>query len=819
MSEMQPEIVDTNGSEPALLEAAEGSGPVEVQTRTFEDLTLAEMTGQFMRAPRATWRALQTVTQSRREVVELPVVPVAVPVGDSRPLFQAPVLIAPDRAREAVQLGLRVIAFLVALYGNNILAFARTRTEESALNVGAPFLIAGFVLWLIAELVGAWPELRTRQPREKVEPPPRTPFTGLHPVRVFLALGGLFASFLALRFTSNNQFTTFGFWVWLLSIGLWVAAFAPAGWGLKWLREFRPQWQLRGNWTFWALVLIMLLGASFRLTDLPNNPPEMTSDHVEKILDAQAVLNGTHQIFFPNNGGREGFQFYAMALFSQLPGQGLNFTTLKLLSVVEGLIAILAMYWLGREAIGKDNLQLANLVGVLLAALVAVSYWHTALSRLGLRIILTTLVTALLLVFLARAMRHNQRGDYIKAGLVLGFGLYMYQAVRMLPVVVVLGIGLALVFQARSWLDRGRYVFNLTVLVVIAFVVFVPLFGYFLNFPDDFMRRTSGRLFGDEVIQETNEQGDIVARDPTLTERVVAFNKNLPQLQTNLRNAVLMFNWKGDVAWINAAPNRPAMDIYAGALFVVGLAAWLVRLVRRRDTFDWLVPLALLVMLLPSALAIAYPVENPSHTRTSGALPEAYLIAALPLALMVQSSLHVLRGRLGVYAALPLVLLVILGGYSLNSSLYFFDYRVSYLDSSLPHSEAGGILRGFAESDGSYGNAFMIAYPYWWDHRALGIEGGRTDWPNGIVSYNDVPTFLFQASQRTGEYQFNPEQDILFFYAVEDEEGHAMLERWFPEGRSQERLSYQGDDRYRLYRVPALGQRGFDTWITENLPG
>jgi hypothetical protein len=568
-----------------------------------------------------------------------------------------------------------------------------------------------------------------------------------------------------------------------------------------------------------ALALALLLGAVFRLADLPGTPPEMTSDHVEKILDAQLVLNGTHQVFFPNNGGREAFQFYAMAWFSQLPGLGLNFTTLKLLSAIEGLIAVAAMFWLGREAVGAQQRGLGNVVGVLLAALVAASYWHTALSRLGLRIVLTTLVTALLLIFLARAMRDNRRGDYIKAGLVLGFGLYMYQAVRMLPVVVMLGIGMALVFRARTWLDRGRYVFNLTVLVIVAFVVFVPLFGYFLNYPDDFLRRTSGRLFGDEVIQETNAEGQLIARDPTLSERIAAFNKNVPQLSENMRNAVLMFNWKGDVAWINAAPNRPAMDIYAGALFIVGLAAWLVRMIRRRDVFDWLLPLALLVMLLPSALAIAYPVENPSHTRSSGALPEAYLIAALPLALIVQSATRVLRGRPGAYLSAGLVLLVVLGGYSLNNSLYFNDYRVSYIDSSLPHSEAGRILREFAQGEGSYGNAFMIAYPFWWDHRAVGLEGGVTDWPNGMNSYLDVPTFLFQASQRTNAYVFNPERAMLFFYAVEDVDGHAALQTWFPQGRSQEYTSYQGDDSYRVYRVPPLGQAGFQAWLDEFLPG
>ena len=50
--------------------------------------------------------------------------------------------------------------------------------------------------------------------------------------------------------------------------------------------------------------------------------------------------------------------------------------------------------------------------------------------------------TALLLIFLIRAMRDNRRNDFIIAGLVLGFSLYVYQAARMLPLVVMIGWGI-----------------------------------------------------------------------------------------------------------------------------------------------------------------------------------------------------------------------------------------------------------------------------------------------------------------------------------------------------------------------------------------
>lgn len=808
--------------------------------RRFDDLTLAEVIGQVVRAPKATLQALRQVVMSPRNSTSDRPQPAIRPEPVSA--LQTGAGVQPVRgrilfeARAAQQFGLRLAAFLLAWWGAGILANTPRRSEAMALVAGTPFLVLGFVVWLGAELYGDWPAIRQWWARRRTEAdaeadnpteaigegkPKARPmvWAGLHPLRALAGLAGLFFSVMAVRYTADNQFTSIGFWAWLASVLLWVIAVSEAGDGpADWLRYGvrqvrRIQWR---SWTLLALALIILLAAIFRLSDLTTVAPEMTSDHKEKILDASDVLNGKHSVFFANNGGREPFQMYAMALLSQVPGLGLNFPTLKLLSALEGLVSIGIMYWLGREIVGEEDRRLGNLVGLMLAALVAASYWHTVLSRLGLRIILTTAVTAALLVFLARAMRHNRRGNFIKAGLVLGFGLYTYQAVRMLPVVIMVGIGMAFVFWARGWRDRGQYVLHFIVLVSIAFVVFLPMFGYSLQFPQDFWRRTSGRLLGDDIITETDAAGNLIEREATFQERVVAFNDNLPILANNIRTVLLMFNWKGDVAWINGAPNQPTMDMFSGALLIVGLAAWLARMIRRRDVFDWLLPLALVIMLLPSALSIAYPVENPSHTRTSGALPAAYLIAALPLALLAQSIMGLLRGRRGVLVAAGLVVVVVMGAYNINTRLYFGEHVDAYIEASYPYSEAGRVLRGFAESDGSYGNAFMMGWPYWWDHRALGIEAGRPGWDNGVVSVDGLRTYISQAHDRTGEFRFDPDLDMLFFLSAEDDQTLAILEVQFPKGRATLRQSYQHDDEYMIYRVPALGVEAFLDWLGGN---
>jgi hypothetical protein len=342
--------------------------------------------------------------------------------------------------------------------------------------------------------------------------------------------------------------------------------------------------------------------------------------------------------------------------------------------------------------------------------------------------------------------------------------------------------------------------------------VFVPLLTFSLQYPNDFWRRTSGRLLGDDLIQTTDEKGNLVERVATLPERLEAFKQNWPILTDNIRNALLMYNWKGDVAWINAAPNRPAMDVITGALLIVGLAAWVVRMIRRRDVVDWLMPVMLFIMVLPSALSIAYPVENPSATRMSGTLPEAYLFAAFPLALIVAQIIRIAPRRGAIFGA-ALSGLLILGAYNANQAVYFGEYALYYTGSSLPYSDAGKVLKGFAESGGSFGNAYMIAYPYWWDHRAIGIEAGLIDWPNGIINLQDTPGFLYLASQKSDKYRLDPERDLLFFYSIQDDATEQQLKTWFPTGYATVFQSYQPEDNFKLYRVPALGQAEFISFL------
>lgn len=884
--------------------------------RTFEELTLAELVGQFFKSPRRTSRALTTVTRASRASNETLATPIPTPITQG----MTPLTVDTDFESQTeqtwrdraltvfttklnvkqVQLVLYLIALVIGLVGSSTLLGPPDvrRSESNALVVGAPFLWLAFFIWIGAEIYGNWQSLvswwkgrdritqvkwvlriiplfvwltalllftdsmtapaeltlglvqiaigrmliglllwvmievgiwgvraithqNRRQSRKSKDEPMIHAIRPVLMSRTILFVTASLSSILVWLGTPNNRIPPPIILLWFISAGLWAMVFAPVKWSIfDWatakIDTFRRiEW--RSNvWVIIVFALILVLGTGFRFGQLDSLPQEMTSDHVEKILDSNRVYNGEYNIFFANNGGREPIQMYLMSLFTNIPGLDFNHFTLKLLAAIQSMITLPILVWMGMELMGERNRRFGLIVGLLLAGMVAASYWHVAISRQALRIVMTPIFTALLLIYLARMMRYNRRSDYIKGALILGFGLYAYQAVRMLPVVVVVGIFIAVVVRSISWRERLKYGINLGVLVFISFMVFLPLFHYSLEDPDHFWRRTAGRILGDDVITEQRADGTIIERNPTPEEQVAAFNANVPILMTNIRNALLMYNWKGDVGWISGVPNEPAMDIYTGTFLILGLAGWLVMMVRSRDPVIWLIPIMIFIMLLPSALSIAYTIENPSHTRTSGSIPPAYLLVAFSMGIIVWRFLENFSRRTGVMLAIVFCGGILLLANHRNTSLYFDRYPPIYIDSSYPYSEAGSILRGFAESDGAYGNAFMIAYPHWWGHRAIGIAAGEPFWPNGIVNLNDVPNFMRIARSRSDQFKLDAEKDLLFFYSPDDDATALRLKEWFPDGREQAIQSYHPDDAYMLYRVPFLGDENLQEFITDN---
>jgi hypothetical protein len=793
----------------------EASPQAETDTRTFENLSLAELIGQLLRRPGSTFSALTETLRSEDSFYDKPV------QGGA----SATVIRVPQVRRSAIEweqfrpLALLGGLLLIALVGSFILVSSRGTLQDGNLFVGGLLLL--FSAAGITYLTAIDYHLLRLPPLKIVdETPAGQDFFATHGLRIMLVGMALVWGAGSWFFNTNNKFTTIGVVCWIMSVVTLIAALLDRNlylgyWvnkTIQWIRSLpKTAISFRLSWTIIALAIILIVGAWFRLGNLDAYPVDMTSDHVEKLLDAVKVYEGERPIFFPNNGGRESFQMYYLAVLKTVTGLPFNFDLLKLGTALEGMVMILLAYWMGRAVLGEEDKTLGNITGLCMAALVATSYWHTMLSRLGLRIVTTTLIVTIVFIFLARALRHNRRTDWIIAGFALGAGMYGYQAVRMLPLVVIVGFILAVLIRARSRRALREYFGNMVALVAVSLMVFIPLGHYMLDNPADFWERTTGRLFGESYV--TNN-GEVTA--VPFDQRWAAFQKNLPGLLDNFAQSALMFNWKGDRSWFHGEPDGiPALDFFAGALFVSGLGITFVRFWKRRDPVDLLLPISIMIMILPSALALAFTIEVPDFTRGSGAFPMVYLIAALALAFLLQLALHYLPSMRVRRITIGLAVVLLVLGAIQNYNSYFVEAMSNYRLSTLPYKQVGQILGGFVNSTGAPGNAFMVAYPYWMDHRAIGIESGDDHWNNTLSSPDDFPNRLFdiiRANFNT-KYELHPDRYMMFILNQDDTAMTDKISQLFPGGTLMSIASYNQTRDFKIYVSPPVGC----DWVIENL--
>jgi 4-amino-4-deoxy-L-arabinose transferase-like glycosyltransferase len=530
---------------------------------------------------------------------------------------------------------------------------------------------------------------------------------------------------------------------------------------VAWVRQPRSGVEVCVPWLAVLVVGIVLLSAFYHYWQLDGVPIEMTSDHAEKFQDIQDLVDGQRPWFFPRNTGREPMQFYFAWLVALV--RGVDHLTLKIVTAGAGTFVSLACFFFARQFFG-------NAVGLVTAFLVAISKWEVATARVGLRVPFAPLWSAITLWALFRVLRHGGRNDFLLLGLGLGFGMYGYTPFRgVMPVYVALALGLTLLLRWRDGLAaRVDLVRNSVLALVVGLVVFLPLARYMFDFPGSFWERSASRLTSD---------------GPPIANPALVF-------LGNLKNAALMFNWMGDVVWVNSVSLDPFLDPVTGALFVFGVAYAIYRLVRAREWIYAYLLLALPVLTLASTLAIAFPNENPSVFRALPAVPVVFLLAAIPLVLAARQ-LRTLLGRpTGTVLAAAVVGLALALAAFLNYQSYFDVYAEQYRRTAINSREMGEVLRGYAQSVGDYANAYHIAYSHWVDTRNIGTAAGRPRWNNALLN----PDMIRTAASAPGPQ--------LYILSPNDQASLAILRQLHPEGHSEIRQSRTPGHNFSVYLVP-----------------
>lgn len=338
-------------------------------------------------------------------------------------------------------------------------------------------------------------------------------------------------------------------------------------------------------------MALMALAAALRLLFLADIPPGLYHDEAFNGLDALQILEGKHAVYFAANRGREPLFIYLVAVtvgtLGRTPG------ALRLAAGIVGTATVPVTYVMVRAWFNKR-------IAILSAAIIATTYWHVHLSRVGFRAIALPLTTALTVWAGGRAFDSRNRGLWLLAGSLYGLCFYTYVAARFTPVVV-LGFTIYLLLSGekeRLW--PGAVYFAVGTLAML-----LPLGAYALNDWEAVMGRP-GQV---SVFNPLINGGDLPG---TLIHQLVS--------------TLGMFFVRGDTIPRHNLPGRPVFDPVMAVAMVLGtgLAAARARWQEKGAvlTLTWVG-----LMLIPTWLAE----DAPHFLRAVGVLPFLVVLPALGL--------------------------------------------------------------------------------------------------------------------------------------------------------------------------------------------
>ena len=525
------------------------------------------------------------------------------------------------------------------------------------------------------------------------------------------------------------------------------------------------------------LAAITLLAAFLRLYRIDSLPPSDGYDQATYGLDVLDILDGARPVFLPTNFGREALFSYLVTLVYLIVGD--LAVAVYVTSALAGVLTVPATYLAASELFADETGALARWGALLAALALALSRWHLAWSRLGMRAILVPFFAALVVWLLWRGLRTGSVWAFLGCGLSLGLSLHTYQAARALPLLVLLAIGYWL--WAHRRLTR-RDLLNLALLVVVALVVFAPLGLYFIRHPG-----SSGLRIGQALAIDVSQ---IASQNAGDNLRVL--------LEQGLQVARVLFLSGDEDARVNAH-GWPALDPFTSAAFVLGLLVALARLrpsptpSGRRQRPAYLLLLTWLAGLsAPAFLAQLGPITK----RAIGATPAVAMLVAVGCLILYEALVRWAGRRFPARAGAlsgALMLFVSAGFLYSGVQAYHHYFHVWAGDINLfTHFEAGKSAIGRYIKDLPPEERIYIS-PVPVDHHSVAVNSERRP---GVKSYHGKLCFVAVDGA--------PAEATYVIVPAEDKEGLSLLQTYLSQGRVvDEGPLHYGQPYFLAYRVPA----------------
>lgn len=300
---------------------------------------------------------------------------------------------------------------------------------------------------------------------------------------------------------------------------------------------------------FFLLFLILVLALFFRCFKLNEIPPGLYPDVAMYANDAlDSLQNKQFRVFYPENNGREGFWMWVLACLFYF--FGVSLFTIKLASVICGLLTVLGVYFLANELFQNKKISFLS------SFFLAISFWHTNLSRIGFRVITYPLLTVFAFYFLVRALKKLKLSNFFFAGIIFGLSFYTYTSFRM-QILVLPFLFFPFFIETK---EKKKILFGIFVFLISVFLVALPLGIYFLKNPQYFFARMKPiSIFYGE-------------------------NKILNFFRSFILH-LAMFNFYGDPNLRHNIPQKPYLSPLEGVVFLIGFSLLMISIVKRNQNF------------------------------------------------------------------------------------------------------------------------------------------------------------------------------------------------------------------------------------------
>jgi 4-amino-4-deoxy-L-arabinose transferase-like glycosyltransferase len=465
-----------------------------------------------------------------------------------------------------------------------------------------------------------------------------------------------------------------------------------------------------------ALGMVLLVAALFRLPMLGHVPNGLFLDEASRGFDAFALLQtgadqyGVRWPLFPEGLDDYTPVLYTLLVIPAISGLGLTEVAVRLPAALVGIATVGTSYLCGRALFGSA-------VGLIAAALVAISPWHILPSRTGAEWVLLPFFVTLGVWLLARGRAHGP--SLVLAGLVLGIGLYSYAFARLLVPLLVLG------FAALWWQElvrRWRWgVAGFAVFLVLA----VPVVAFGLT--------PAGQARLQTVVPLDRYRG-------------------LALIPYALANFASYFG-PGFLIWGSEPTHHHRLDGFGPILWLMVplILSALVAIIRRPARAD----LFVLWWIVAAAASAALHRESPSSVLLLGAIPAWQMLAGLGAARLMGWA-AAWRREVG-FGVMGILLLAGLGTAGLAARALYTEYPV-YAAEDWLYGSRDAIA--FLEANRGRYDDVLVSDRLPTPHISV-LFFAQTD----PTSYQQVPIHVRQPAVRSrgeiGPYRFGRIQDLL----------------------------------------------------------